>query len=86
MSGNLQEAIAAANQKAGRSRQKLFAKKSYLKTTEATLAENLCCRGEELIAAVFKMMEHGQTDDVASAIDALKLAIKIERRHREGKR
>jgi hypothetical protein len=86
MSGNLQEAIASANQKAGRERQKVFAKKSYLKTTEATRAENICCRGEELIAEVFRMVEHGHTDSVAKAIDALKLAIRIDRREREAGR
>lgn len=83
MSGNLQAAIDAKNKETGREQQKKWAKRSYIKTTQATRAENLCCRAEELIKEVYASIASGQTRELAKAVDALELAIKIDRRERE---
>jgi len=80
MNGSLQEAIDAANAKAGRSRQKVFAKKAYLRQTDAQVIDMLCQRAQELLAAVVGIHEL----KVEKA--ALAEAVKIAEKHREGRR
>lgn len=74
MTGNLQAAIEAANAKAGRSRQKVFAKKSYLKQTDAQVIDMLCDRAQEAMNAT--------TAEYGVALKALNEAVKIARKHR----
>lgn len=81
--GDIKQMIAEANQKGGRARQRAFAGKAIVKSTQASRAENLCQRGEELIKAVYECIETGQTSGVCAAIDAMELAIKLDRKGRE---
>ena len=54
MEANLQQMIEDANRKAGRSRQKVYAKKTYLHQTDAKIINNLCDRSNDALAAFFK--------------------------------
>lgn len=79
MNGSLQEAIDAANAKAGRNRQKVFAKKSYLRQTDAQVIDMLCSRAAEMMAA---LVGTGICKQEKLALDE---AVKIAKKHREGR-
>lgn len=67
MSAALQQTIAAANRRAGVGRQKVFAKKSYLKTTELQLIELLRERVQDALDCFYR-----STGDMAQAMKALR--------------
>ena len=54
MQSDLQRAIEEANKRAGRSRQKVFAKKVYLHQTDAQVIGQLCDRANDVLAAFYK--------------------------------
>lgn len=77
---NLQQIVKDANQRAGRERQKVFAKKSYLKVSDASVIDMLCERAEELCSAVAKK------EGMHAAMLAMGVAVKLARRQREQRR
>jgi hypothetical protein len=76
---DLNQAIAEANKRAGLSRQKIYAKKSYLRQTDAQVIEMLCTRMEELIAA-------GKAQVPKVVYPALAEAVAVARRQQGAKR
>jgi hypothetical protein len=73
MTGKLREAIGVANSRAGKERQKVFAKKAYLKQTDAQVIDMLCARAEEVVAAF------------PAKFAALAQAVAVARKHLEKK-
>lgn len=63
---DLKQSIEEANRRAGRNRQKVFAKKTYLHQTDAQVIQNLCDRSNDVLDAF--CMDKG----VAALRDAMK--------------
>lgn len=74
MDARLQREIKEANARAGRGRQKVYAKKAYMRQTDAQVIEMLCARANELFAAV---KEKG---DTRAALNGLAEAVRIAER------
>ena len=81
--GDVRQMVAEANMKSGRARQKAFAGKAVVRSAQVSRAENLCLRAEELIKEIYFCVETGQTESICAAIDAMELAIKLDRKGRE---
>lgn len=78
--GDLKTIIADANHKCGVERQRVFAKKTFLKQSDGAVIDVLCDRSEELLDA----LTNGR--NCVEQVRNLRSAITIARRQREAKR